>query len=77
MVEHTARRSPGVRRETVILMPPGSPNAPVIWPIDMVALALFRDGRTASEIAEAIGFEVDDTIEAVVRAYRLVLASAR
>ena len=66
-----------MRRETKFPMAPGSPNAPVIWPIDMVALALFRDGRTASEIAEAIGFEVDDTIEAVVRAYRLVLASAR
>ena len=53
-----------------------SSDHPVIWPIDMVALALFRDGRSAGEIADAIGFDVDDTVEAVVRASRVVLDAA-
>ena len=46
---------------------------PQIMPLDLVAWALFRRGRSAEEVAEQTGLELEQAIEAIIRGFRLTL----
>ena len=47
--------------------------APQIMPLDLVAWALYRRGRSAEEVAEQTGLDLEETIEAIIRGFRLTL----
>jgi hypothetical protein len=47
--------------------------APQISPLDLVAWALYRRGRTPAEVAEQTGLELEQAVEAIVRGFRLAL----
>jgi hypothetical protein len=42
-------------------------------PLDLVAWALFRRGRSAAEVAEQTGLGREQAIEAIIRGFRLTL----
>jgi hypothetical protein len=42
-------------------------------PLDLVAWALFRRGRTPEEVAEQTGLDREQTIDAIIRGFRLTL----
>lgn len=44
-----------------------------IMPLDLVAWALFRRGRSAAEVAEQTGLELAEAVEAIIRGFRLSL----
>jgi hypothetical protein len=46
---------------------------PQIMPLDLVAWALFRRGRSAEEVAEQTGLDLEHAIEAIIRGFRLTL----
>jgi hypothetical protein len=46
---------------------------PQIMPLDLVAWALFRRGRTPDEVAEQTGLDLEQALEAIVRGFRLTL----
>jgi hypothetical protein len=46
---------------------------PQIMPLDLVAWALFRRGRSAEEVAEQTGLELEEALEAIIRGFRLTL----
>jgi hypothetical protein len=47
--------------------------APEIMPLDLVAWALFRHGRSAEEVARQTGLDLEQALEAIVRGFRLAL----
>jgi hypothetical protein len=47
--------------------------APEIMPLDLVAWALFRHGRTAEQVAEQTGLDLEQAVEAIIRGFRLAL----
>ena len=47
--------------------------APQIMPLDLVAWALYRRGRSAKEVAEQTGLDVEQAVEAIIRGFRLAL----
>jgi hypothetical protein len=47
--------------------------APQIMPLDLVAWALYRRGRSAEEVAEQTGLDVEQAVEAIIRGFRLAL----
>jgi hypothetical protein len=47
--------------------------APQIMPLDLVAWALYRRGHSAEEVAEQTGLDLEQTIEAIIRGFRLTL----
>ena len=47
--------------------------APEIMPLDLVAWALYRRGRSAEEVAEQTGLDREQAIEAIIRGFRLAL----
>jgi len=46
---------------------------PQIMPLDLVAWALFRRGRTTAEVAEQTGLDLEQAIESIIRGFRLTL----
>lgn len=42
-------------------------------PLDLVAWALFRRGRSAEEVARQTGLDLEQALEAIVRGFRLAL----
>jgi hypothetical protein len=42
-------------------------------PLDLVAWALFRRGRSADEVAAQTGLSLDQALEAIIRGFRLTL----
>ena len=42
-------------------------------PLDLVAWALFRRGRTTAEVAEQTGLDLEQAIESIIRGFRLTL----
>jgi hypothetical protein len=46
---------------------------PQIMPLDLVAWALYRRGRSAEEVSEQTGLDLEQTIEAIIRGFRLTL----
>ncbi|HET6171883.1 MAG TPA: hypothetical protein VFD90_04720 [Gaiellales bacterium] len=61
-------QEPGPRRRTAEAV-----AAPEIMPLDLVAWALFRRGRSAAEVAAQTGLELEQAVEAIVRGFRLAL----
>ena len=59
--------SPGGRRTAIHVA------TPQIMPLDLVAWALFRRGRTPEEVAEQTGLDREQTIDAIIRGFRLTL----
>ncbi len=55
-------------RRTAALVP-----APQIMPLDLVAWALFRRGRSPEEVAAQTGLDLQQTLEAIIRGFRLTL----
>jgi hypothetical protein len=47
--------------------------APQIMPLDLVAWALFRRGRSPEEVAAHTGLDLQQTVEAIIRGFRLTL----
>jgi hypothetical protein len=47
--------------------------APEIMPLDLVAWALFRRGRSAEEVAAQTGLDIEQAVEAIIRGFRLAL----
>jgi hypothetical protein len=47
--------------------------APEMMPLDLVAWALFRRGRSAEEVAEQTGLDAEQAVEAIIRGFRLTL----
>jgi hypothetical protein len=47
--------------------------APEIMPLDLVAWALFRRGRSAEQVAEQTGLDLEQAVEAIIRGFRLSL----
>jgi hypothetical protein len=47
--------------------------APEIMPLDLVAWALFRRGRSAEEVAAQTGLDLEQAVEAIIRGFRLSL----
>jgi hypothetical protein len=47
--------------------------APEIMPLDLVAWALFRRGRSAEEVAAQTGLDLEQAVEAIIRGFRLTL----
>jgi hypothetical protein len=46
---------------------------PQSMPLDLVAWALFRRGRSAVEVAEQTGLDLEQAVEAIIRGFRLTL----
>jgi hypothetical protein len=46
---------------------------PQITPLDLVAWALFRRGRSAEEVSAQTGLELHEAVEAIIRGFRLTL----
>ena len=46
---------------------------PQIMPLDLVAWALYRRGRSAEEVAAQTGLDLEQAIEAIIRGFRLTL----
>ena len=46
---------------------------PQIMPLDLVAWALYRRGRSPEAVAEQTGLDLEETIEAIIRGFRLTL----
>jgi hypothetical protein len=46
---------------------------PQIMPLDLVAWALYRRGRSAEEVAAQTGLDVEQAVEAIIRGFRLAL----
>ena len=46
---------------------------PQIMPLDLVAWALYRRGRSAEEVAAQTGLDVAQAVEAIIRGFRLAL----
>lgn len=42
-------------------------------PLDLVAWAQFRHGRSAEEVAQQTGLDLELAIEAIIRGFRLTL----
>ena len=42
-------------------------------PLDLVAWALFRRGRSVEEVAEQTGLDLAQAVEAIIRGFRLAL----
>ena len=61
-------QDPGTRRRTAEAV-----ATPQIMPLDLVAWALFRRGRSAEEVAVQTGLDVEQAIEAIIRGFRLTL----
>jgi hypothetical protein len=61
-------QDPAPRRRTAEAL-----AAPQIMPLDLVAWALFRRGRSAEEVAEQTGLDVEQALEAIIRGFRLTL----
>jgi hypothetical protein len=47
--------------------------APQIMPLDLVAWALFRRGRSPEEVAAQTGLDLQQAVEAIIRGFRLTL----
>jgi hypothetical protein len=47
--------------------------APEIMPLDLVAWALFRRGRSPEQIAAQTGLDLEQAVEAIIRGFRLAL----
>ena len=59
-------------------MPAGASKAepvatPQIMPLDLVAWALYRRGRSAEEVAAQTGLDREQAVEAIIRGFRLTL----
>jgi hypothetical protein len=61
-------QEPGSRRRTAEAV-----AAPEIMPLDLVAWALFRRGRSAEQVAEQTGLDLEQAVEAIIRGFRLSL----
>ena len=61
-------QEPGPRRRTAKTV-----AAPEIMPLDLVAWALFRRGRSAEEVAAQTGLDLEQAVEAIIRGFRLTL----
>jgi hypothetical protein len=61
-------QEPGSRRRTAEAV-----AAPEIMPLDLVAWALFRRGRSAEEVAAQTGLDLEQAVEAIIRGFRLTL----
>ena len=59
-------QEPAPRRRTAEAVAP-----PQIMPLDLVAWALFRRGRSVEEVAEQTGLDLEHAIEAIIRGFRL------
>jgi hypothetical protein len=46
---------------------------PQIMPLDLVAWALYRRGRSPEQVAEQTGLDLEQAIEAIIRGFRLTL----
>jgi hypothetical protein len=46
---------------------------PQIMPLDLVAWALFRRGRSTAEVAAQTGLDLEQAVEAIIRGFRLTL----
>lgn len=46
---------------------------PEIMPLDLVAWALFRHGRSPEEVAAQTGLDLEQAVEAIIRGFRLAL----
>jgi hypothetical protein len=46
---------------------------PQIMPLDLVAWALYRRGRSPEEVAELTGLDLEQALEAIIRGFRLTL----
>ena len=46
---------------------------PQIMPLDLVAWALFRRGRSTEEVAAQTGLDLEQAVEAIIRGFRLTL----
>jgi hypothetical protein len=46
---------------------------PQIMPLDLVAWALYRRGRSTEEVAAQTGLDVQQAVEAIIRGFRLAL----
>ena len=46
---------------------------PQIMPLDLVAWALYRRGRSAEQVAAQTGLDVEQAVEAIIRGFRLAL----
>jgi hypothetical protein len=46
---------------------------PEIMPLDLVAWALFRHGRSPEEVARQTGLDLEQALEAIIRGFRLAL----
>jgi len=42
-------------------------------PLDLVAWALYRRGRTTEQVAAQTGLDLEQAIEAIIRGFRLTL----
>ena len=62
-------RADGRRRAVLVA-------TPQIMPLDLVAWALYRRGRSAEEVAEQTGLDVTQAVEAIIRGFRLALEAA-
>jgi hypothetical protein len=61
-------QDPGTRRRTAEAV-----AASEIMPLDLVAWALFRHGRSAEEVAAQTGLDREQAVEAIIRGFRLAL----
>jgi hypothetical protein len=61
-------QEPGRARRT-----PGVVATPEIMPLDLVAWALFRRGRSPAEVAAQTGLDLEQALEAIIRGFRLTL----
>ena len=64
----SGRKESATRRRTAALV-----ATPQIMPLDLVAWALFRRGRTPEEVAEQTGLDLEQALEAIIRGFRLTL----
>ena len=61
-------QDPGIRCRTAVAV-----AAPEIMPLDLVAWALFRRGRSAEQVAAQTGLDLEQAVEAIIRGFRLAL----
>jgi hypothetical protein len=61
-------QEPGPRRRTAEAV-----ATPEIMPLDLVAWALFRRGRSAEQVAAQTGLDLEQAVEAIIRGFRLTL----
>ena len=68
-----ARKLRAVKETRAARRTAASVATPQIMPLDLVAWALYRRGRSTEEVAAQTGLDVQQAVEAIIRGFRLAL----